>query len=178
MIYFEIFFLLFLLGFIFWVGSHLFSLIFHVPYVNSSGQAIGDALNFSGLSKNNLFLDLGSGNGRTLILANKKFGAVAIGFEISPFPYLVSKIRTLGNKNIKVYFGDFKKAEKLLASADIVYVYLLNSVLDKIEDWLFENIGKNTKIISLAFKFKNHQSIKSISTINLGRETKIYLYEK
>lgn len=178
MIYFEIFFLFFLLGFIFWIGSHLFSLIFHVPYVNSSKQAIGDALNFSGLKKNDIFLDLGSGNGQALILANKKFGARAIGFEVSPFPYLLSKIRTLGNKNIKVYFGDFRKAEKILASADVVYVYLLNSVLDKIEDWLFDSISPKTRIVSLAFKFNNHQPIKSISTTNLGRKTKIFLYRK
>lgn len=178
MAYFELLFIIFLLGFIFWVLSHLFSLIFYVPSINSSKSATEDALIFSGLKKNQVFVDLGSGNGGTLILANKKFAAMAIGFEVSPFPYLISKIRTLGNKKIKIYFGDFKKAEKILGDADVVYLYLLNSVLDKIEDWLFENIGDNTKIVSMAFKFKNHKPIKSISTTNLGRKTKIYFYQK
>lgn len=178
MIFLQIIFGLFLLGFIFWVGSHLYSLIFYAPYINASKQAIGDALKFSGLKKNDIFVDLGSGNGSALILANKKFGARSYGFEISPFPYLISKIKTFGNKKIKIYYGDYKKAEKLLCDADVVYLYLLNSVLDKIEDWLFENINNNTKIISLAFKFKKHQPIKTISTANLGRKTKIWLYAK
>lgn len=178
MIFLQIIFGLFLLGFIFWVSSHLYSLIFYVPYINSSKRVIGDALKFSGLKKGDIFIDLGSGSGQALILANKKFSARVYGFEISPFPYLISKIRTLGNKKIKIYYGDFRKAEKLVKDADVIYLYLLNSVLFKIEDWLFKNIGKNTKVVSLAFQFKKHRPIKSISTINFGQKTKIRLYKK
>jgi len=178
MIYFEIAFVVFLLGFIFWVGSHLFSSIFYVPAVDASKQAIGDALKFSELKKGEIFIDLGSGSGKVVILANKKFEVRAFGFEISPFPYLLSKIKTLGNRNVKIYRGDFKKAEKLLKKADVVYLYLLNSVLDKIENWLFDSISPKTRVVSLSFKFKNHKPLKTLPTINLGRKTKIRLYTK
>ena len=73
---------------------------------------------------------------------------------------------------------EYKKAEKLLKKADVVYLYLLNSVLDKIENWLFDSISPKTRVVSLSFKFKNHKPLKTLPTINLGRKTKIRLYTK
>ena len=177
MIYFEIFFLLFLLGFIFWVSSHLFSTIFHVPYVNSSDQAIRDALELAELQKGQILIDLGCGRGDALIIAARVFGAKVIGYEISPLPYLLAKIKTTRYRRIRVYRRDIKKSRQDIKVADVLYLYLLNSVLDKIENQIFDNIKPGTKIVSLAFKFPNHKPIKTISTKNLGQETKIYLYQ-
>jgi len=180
MIFLQIILGLFLLGFIFWICSHLYSTIFYVPYVNSSKQAIGDALKFSGLKKGDIFVDLGSGNGSVVILANKKFGAKAFGFEISPFPYLLSKIKIFlsGAKDIQIFRANFQWAGKYLKRADVVYLYLLNSVLEKNEKWIFDNVSTKTRIITLAFKFKNHKPKGTIKTTNLGRKTKIFLYGK
>lgn len=178
MIYFDILLIIFLLGFIFWVCSHLYSTIFYVPYVNSSDRAIHDALKLAGLKKGNNFIDLGCGRGDALIIAARDFGAKAIGYEISPFPFLLARIRTMRYPSIKVYCRNFSKASSDISKADVVYLYLLNSVLVKIEDWFFSNIKNNAKVVILSFKFKRHQPIKTIPTKNLGRPTKIYLYQK
>lgn len=178
MIIIQIFFFIFLLGFIFWVGSHLYSLIFYVPYINSSGQAIRDALKLSGLKPDDIFLDLGCGRGDALLIAARDFKAKATGYEISPLPYLLAKIRTWRYPQVKVYRRNLKNAAPDLKKADVVYLYLLSSVLDDIEDWLFDNKMIDTKIVSLAFEFKKHKPIKNIVTTNLGRQTKIYLYQK
>ncbi|MCX6810171.1 MAG: class I SAM-dependent methyltransferase [Candidatus Berkelbacteria bacterium] len=178
MIYFDIILIIFLLGFIFWVSSHLFSTIFHVPYVNSSDQAIHDALKLAGLKKGETLLDLGCGRGDALIIAARDFGAKAIGYEISPLPYLLARVKTFANPKIKVYCRDLKKANVDIKKADSIYLYLLNSVLDKIEDQIFNNVDDHTRVVSLAFKFPKHQPINSISTKNLGRVTQIYLYKK
>jgi len=178
MIILEIIFGLFLLGIIFWLGSHLYSTIFFVPYINSSDEAIRDALNLAGLKPGDAFLDLGCGRGDTLIVAARDFGAKAIGYEISLLPYFMAEIRTRRYSQINVYRSNFKKALPNLKKADIVYLYLLNSVNDRIEDWLFKNVKNNTKIVSLAFEFKKHKPVKTISTTNLERATKIFLYQK
>jgi len=178
MLYFEIILIIFLLGFIFWVSSHLYSSIFHVPYVNSSDQAIHDALRLAGLNKDETLLDLGCGRGDALIIATRDFGAKAVGYEISPLPFLIAKFKTLRYSKIKVYCRDLRKANENIKNADVIYLYLLNSVLDKIEDQIFTECQSGTKIVSLAFKFPKHKPIKTISTKNLGRITDISLYKK
>ena len=175
---FQMCFFIFLLGLIFWLGSHLFSTMFYVPYINSSDQAIRDALNLTGLKPGDTFLDLGCGRGDTLIVAARDFGARATGYEISLLPYFMAKIRTRRYPQIKIYRSNFKKAVPYLKKADIVYLYLLNSVNDQIEEWLFKNVKNNTKIVSLAFEFKKHKPVETVTTTNLGRSTKIFLYNK
>jgi hypothetical protein len=81
-------------------------------------------------------------------------------------------------KNIRIILGDFQKAEKELAKADIVYLYLLNSALVQIEDWFFKTISKDARVVSLCFWFENHNNQKIINTFNLGRETQVRLYKK
>ena len=126
-------------------------------------------------------IDLGCGRGDAILIAAKDFGAKSYGYEISPLPYLLAKIRIIlmgQSKNCHVYYGDFSQAANKLTEADVVYLYLFNSVLKKIEKWFFENIGKKTKTVCLAFSFVNHEPIKTIKTRNLGQETNISLYKK
>jgi len=177
----QIIFIVFLLGFIFWVCSHLYSSIFYVPYVNSSKKAIHDALKLAKLKKGQTFIDLGCGRGDAILIASKEFGAKAFGYEISPLPFLLAKIKILlsgQSKKCHIHFGDFRISEDKLADADVVYLYLLGSVLKKIEKWLFKNIGSNTKTVCLAFSFIEHKPFKIIKTRNLGRVAKISLYIK
>ena len=177
---FEFFTIIFLLVLIFWLASHLYSTIFYVPYVNASNQAIRDALKLGELEKDQLFLDLGSGRGDALIIASKAFSAKAIGYEISPLPYLLSKIRVFlsGDRSIDILRKDFRQAKSEIKNADLIYLYLFNKVLAKNEKYLFNNLKTGGKIVTLAFKFPNQKPIKVKITKNLGIETKIYLYQK
>lgn len=180
MVLFQLIIIALLTSLIFWLASHLYSTIFYVPYVNASGKAIRDALEFAGIKKGQLFLDLGCGRGDALFIANEEFGATAIGYEISPLPYLLSKIRIRlsGNNTTKTYWKDFRQAKAEIKKADLIYLYLFESVLEKNEDFIFNSLKSSGKIVTLAFKFHKHKPKKIIETINLGIKTKIYLYQK
>lgn len=166
---------------LFWQGSFLYACIIGSPVVYSSKQAVLDCFKLAGTNKGDLVIDLGCGNGGTLITSVKKFGARGIGVDRSFFCYLHSKINVFisgESKNIQIIWGNFSKAEEYLKKADVVYLYLLNTALEKIEKWFFESIGEKTKVVSLAFSFKNHAPISESETINLGKTTKIRLYKK
>jgi hypothetical protein len=97
-------------------------------------------------------------------------------FPHSPFFWQKLKYCSLAKaKNVTFISGI---SEDKLADADVVYLYLLGSVLKKIEKWLFKNIGSNTKTVCLAFSFIEHKPFKIIKTRNLGRVAKISLYIK
>lgn len=169
------------LGVLFWQLNLLLTAIFGSPIVYANSQAIIDAYKLAELKKGELIVDLGCGNAKSLIIAARKFGAKGVGVDISLYCYLKSRLNvTLAgqNKNIKIIWGDFNKAEPYLKKADVVYLYLLNSTLKKIEPWFFKSISKNARVVSLAFVFLKHRPMKSVTTFNLGKITKARLYKK
>lgn len=177
----QIIILIFGLLVLFWQLNLLLVAILGTPIVYASDKAIIDAFKLAKLKKDDLAVDLGCGNGKSLIIAAKKFRALGVGVDLSLYCYLKSKLNVFfagESKNIKIIWGDFKKAEPYLKKADVVYIYLLNSVLKKIEPWFFKLIDKNTKVVSLSFVFPSHKPIKIIKTINLNKKTTIRLYKK
>lgn len=165
----------------FWQASMLFASIFGASTVYACDKAMIDAFILAKLKKGETVVDLGCGNAKSLIIAAKKFGAKGVGVEISPYCYLKSKWNVFisgESKNIKIIFGDFAKVEKYLQNADVVYLYLLNKVLRSIEPWLFDHINNGARVVSLCFTFGNNKPIRTRETVNLGKETKIFLYKK
>ena len=76
--------------------------------------------------------DLGCGDGRLLIEANKKYGAEAIGIEISPFVFWLAKITTLIHRaKVTLVRGNIYKAD--FSDADVVFCYLMPEMMQKLE---------------------------------------------
>jgi hypothetical protein len=170
-----------LLGILFWQVSLLFACIIGTPIVYSNSRAVEDAFRLAGLKNGETVIDLGCGNARTLIIAAKKFGAKGIGVDRSVYCFLKSNFNIWlagERKNIKIVLGSFEKIEKNLKSADVVYFYLLNTVLQKIEPWFFKHIGPKTRVVSLSFVFAKNKPVDEAKTMNLGQETRIRLYHK
>jgi SAM-dependent methyltransferase len=168
---------------IFWQLSLIYSMILGAPTVYADTSAIIDCYKLAKLKKAELVVDLGCGDGKSLLIACKEFGAKGVGAEKSPYAYLLARIRRLiyllaESNGCAVVFGDFRKTEKDLKNADLVYLYLFEDVLEKIESWLFNTIPKDCRVVSLAFPFKKHRPIKTSMTNNLGIKTTIYLYSK
>ena len=170
-----------LLWVLLWQFSLLLALVLGAPVVYTNHRALIDAFDFADLKPGKTLIDLGCGDGNTLILAAKKFKVKGIGVERSPYFYFYAKLKVYlsgEGKNIKIFYGDFRQIEKFLSQADFIYVYLLPNVLKKIENWLFTHIKDSAKIISMSFYFSEHQPFHFQKTINLGDKTKILLYRK
>jgi predicted RNA methylase len=66
-------------------------------------------VDLSGITKNSIVYDLGSGDGKLLFLAKKKGGKKIIGVEINPLLVLFTKLKIifLRKRNIDVVWGNF-----------------------------------------------------------------------
>jgi SAM-dependent methyltransferase len=138
----------------------MISVISGTPTVYAQDLAIKKAFELAKLKPRQTVLDLGCGNARSLIIAAKKFRAKGIGVEISPFYFLLAKLNILikgEDKNIKIYYGNILNQEKLVQEADLVYLYLFEELLEKLEPILFKTLQQEATIVSVAFKFKRHK---------------------
>ena len=123
------------------------------PWWRTSKKTARIMCNLAKVKKNDLIIDLGSGDGTALITAAKEFGAKGIGVEIDPFRYFVSKLL------LKIYFGSngvkFIRGnlfDQNLSKADVVFVYLVPKTLEKLLPKFKKELKKGTKIISYRYK--------------------------
>ena len=120
------------------------------PWVPTSQNDIKRFLKIAAIQQGQKFYDLGCGDGRIIVAAIKE-GANAEGFEISPFPYLLSLFRFffLKNHKAKIRYENFWG--KGLGDADIIYFYLMPEAIPKLKLKLESELKKGTKIISFAW---------------------------
>ena len=100
-----------------------------VPFVTTP-QSVSEAmLTIAGVGKNDYLIDLGSGDGRIVILAAKKFGARGLGVEIDP--QLVETSRELAKRAGVAHRASFRGQDLFktdLSRASVITMYLLPDV--------------------------------------------------
>lgn len=159
----------------FWYASLLISAFSGAPTVYQKESTIIKAFEVVELKKNQVVLDLGCGNARSLIIASKQFGAKGIGVEVSPFYFIMACLNVLmsgQSKNTKIYWGNLFKYKKLIKKADVIYLFLHEKIMLKIEPLIFENLNSKAKIVSVTFEFEKNKAIKKLKNPN------IFIYKK
>lgn len=151
------------------------------PYYPTPGTIVEKMLQLGGLKAGEKMFDLGSGDGRIVIMAAQKFHAEAVGIEMDKDLYKQSteKIRQLGlEKDAHIINGDIFKQN--YGSADLVTVYLLPMSNDKIQPILDKQLKKGARIVSHDFEFKNWQPVKveTIDDDGEGRSHTLFLYKR
>lgn len=91
------------------------------PWVPTWKKDIDRAGKMAGLGKDDVFYDLGCGDGRVICRFSEKFGCIGKGVEISLPLYLVAKIRSFFRKNVTVQFKDLFRTD--ISDADTVFVF-------------------------------------------------------
>lgn len=138
-----------------------------VPSVHTTGQIM---INLARIKKGMKIYDLGSGDGRLLLLAAQQ-GATAVGLEINPFLVLFSKLRTIFfpyRNQITIRWQNFWSAD--ISDADVVFVYLLPWRMKELEQLLKTQCKPGTRIISNSFIFP------SLKLMKENREMHIYSF--
>ncbi len=151
------------------------------PYYPTPESVVAKMLQLGGLKAGEKTFDLGSGDGRVVIMAAEKFKAIATGIELDPDLYKQSsdKIKQLGlEKTARIINGDIVKQD--LSSADLLTVYLLPSSNDKIRPMLEKQLKKGTRIVSHDFEFSGWtpEKVENVDDDGEGRSHTLYLYRR
>lgn len=122
----------------------------YVPTLDAQGRA---ALELLGLKPGQTLLELGSGDGKMLVLAAQA-GLNAVGVELNPFLVVVSWLRTWRyRKQVRIIWGDFWQVT--WPECDGVFVFLLDKFMPKLDKRMRE---VKKPLASFAFKIPNRKS--------------------
>jgi protein-L-isoaspartate O-methyltransferase len=151
------------------------------PYYPTPNTIVEKMLKLGGLNAGEKVFDLGSGDGRIVIIAAQKFHANAVGVEMDKDLYRQSteKIRKLGlDRTARIINGDL--LQQNYSSADLITVYLLPVSNDKVTPLLEKQLKKGARIVAHDFEIKawTPDKVENIEDDGEGRSHTLYLYTR
>ena len=148
------------------------------PFVPTPMLVVEEMLKLAEVDKYDRVYDLGSGDGRIVIMAAQKFGAEAVGVELDDdlFKESSARIVELGlEKRAKILHENMYKVS--LRPATVVTLYLLTSVNDRLKPILERDLRPGARVVTHDFKVPGWEPKKSIQvTSENGISHTIYLY--
>ena len=144
---------------------------FGAPFVPTRKIWVDDALKLAEISRNDVVVDLGSGDGAVLAEA-LKFGAKkAVGYEINPLLVAWSRIRLRKfREKVEIFDVDFFRA-KLPRDTTVVYLFQIERVAKKLPVWLAaqrgEIVAKKLKVVSFGFDIPDMKVIRAKNGMKL-----------
>ncbi len=127
----------------------LITIFFGAPYVPTHQRQLIKLFDYLKLTKEDVLVDLGSGDGRVLRLV-APIVKQAIGYELNPFLNLLAKIKN-SNRKVKIIWRDFRHIE-LPEETTIVYCFPVKSIRKSIVK-ILKNHPKKIIFVSYGFEF-------------------------
>ena len=134
------------------------------PYVPSTRMNVDEMLRLAGVTPSDIVYDLGSGDGRIVIAAAKDYGARGVGIEIDPALVKASteNAREAGVANRTLFReGDVLTAD--LREATVITMYLLTSLVAKLEKRLLAELRPGARIVAHDYGFLNWKPDREIN---------------
>ena len=135
-----------------------------VPYVPTPQEVVERMLELAGVKKGDVVYDLGSGDGRIVVTAAKKYGVKAIGFEIDPERIKESheniKKADIGNL-VEIHQQDIRTVD--LSQASVLTMYLLPEVNLMIRPNIWKQMKPGSRVVSHDFDMGDWKPLKTES---------------
>lgn len=143
-----------------------------LPWVPTRTPRIRRALELAQVAPGEIFYDLGSGDGRVLILAAREFGVQAIGIEISPLHCILAGINVLiqgVSRSVKIKWASYFKAD--FRNADVIFVYMTSKEVSRLRPKLESQLRPGTRVITISCEISGWQPVK------FNRQEIIFVYQ-
>lgn len=135
------------------VGWFLIPAIYGLPWRPTDPHRIRRALELADVRPGETVFDLGSGDGRILLLAASDFSAHGVGIEFSPILFLWSWMRVRSHPargQVELHWGDCFRAD--LSRADVVVAYMTSRQATRLRASLERTARAGTRVTTLAFE--------------------------
>ena len=123
--------------------------MFIAPYVGSPLPVVRQMLTLAELKPGEVVYDLGSGDGRVVIMAAQEFGARAVGIELRGdlVKQALNKVFELGLEGrVKILQSDLFNVD--VSPADVVFLYLTTSANQKVKPKLESELRRGARVVS------------------------------
>lgn len=154
--------------FVFWV---IWTDIIGAGWEPTSKILVRKMLEIAEVNSEDILYDLGSGDGRIIIEAAKRYHANAVGIEADPLRYSWSKLMIMLyglNQKVKVLWGNF--FNKDITPATVVTLFLSSKANQQLKTKLQNELQPGTRIVSYYWTFHGWEPVKE------DRKDKIYMY--
>ena len=150
-----------------------------VPYVPTPQEVVERMLELAQVKKGDVVYDLGSGDGRIVVTAAKKYGVKAIGFEIDPERIKESQenIKKAGVGHlVEIRQQDIRTVD--LSQASVLTMYLLPEVNLMIRPNIWKQMKPGSRVVSHDFDMGDWKPIKTEQIKDpSGWEHTLYLWQ-
>jgi SAM-dependent methyltransferase len=122
------------------------------PYLPTPQEVVDRMLLMAAVTKDDVVYDLGSGDGRLVITAAKRYGARGVGIDIDPA--LIAQSRANARKEGVESLVEFRQQDALtvdLSPASVVTLYLLSGANLKLRPTLQKQLKPGARIVSHQF---------------------------
>lgn len=140
-------------------------------------------LTLAQLKKGETFYDLGAGDGRTVIIAAREFGATAVGVELREdlTKKALSSVHELGFQDkVTIVHNDLFEID--VSPADVVFLYLTTSANEKVKPKLENELKTGARVVSHDYEILRWKPVKVekfCENPKLGYPSHtLYLYKK
>jgi SAM-dependent methyltransferase len=149
-----------------------------VPFVPTPQQVVDAMLEVANVTKDDIVYDLGSGDGRIVITAAKKYGVRGVGYDLDPERVKEARenAQTAGVADRvrfevqNVFTADFREAT-------VVTMYLLPAVNLKLKPRILSELRPGTRVVSHDFDMGDWTPEKVLTVKGTGeREHKVYFW--
>ena len=141
------------------------------PWIPTPKKNVRGMLELADVGSNDIVYDLGSGDGRIIIMAAKEFGAKSVGIELDPIRVLWSRLKIRRAKltnQVKVIKRDFFETD--IQEASVVTIYQTIGVNKRIREKLKRELKPGSRIVTYRLEIEGFDLAKK------DDEKSAYLY--
>jgi predicted RNA methylase len=150
--------------------SMLWPLMIGAAYSPSSKGVVRKMLEMAEVDSEDVVYDLGSGDGRIVLEAARRYNVRAVGVEADPLRVIWSKIlvKISGQNRIQIVWGNL--FHQSISNATVVTLFLWQRTNEKLKEKLQEELRPESRVVSYIWKFEGWKPVK------VDTKDRIYLY--
>lgn len=144
-------------------------------FVPTSKEKIETVLDLIAMEPGAVAMDLGCGDGRFLVAAERRYGVEAVGYEINVTAYLLARLNILLNRaRARVHLKNFRHVD--LGRADYVFCYLFPDALGGLRRKFDAELKPGCVVVSCDYPIEEWYEPEIASYRAINKEEMIYIY--